>query len=349
MGKYSEIFLNILFWLVTAWVISTMVGFNLTEVEIITENDLYRETRTHGPIQVISFAGIPPRAILFYLNTFWLIPLFYRRRSLARYLGMLAVAVTFCVGIELLILYFSGQMFDGLYMRLISIIYGFYLAVSIAYGTIRQQLKLDRRQQSLVREKLSAELQLMRSQINPHFLFNALNNLLAIAERHDQSDISEGISRLSHLLRFIIYDTQSDFIALEQEVEFIRDYIRLNGLRYSKEDPVEVRFDVNGAMNDKKIAPALLVPFVENAFKHGLDADKNSFVRMALDINDNDLTFSITNSIHEQQREAMPGQYSGVGLENVRKRLKLIYAHRHTLEVGEETGLFKVTLKLKLS
>jgi two-component system LytT family sensor kinase len=232
---------------------------------------------------------------------------------------------------------------------MISIIYGFYLAVSIAYGTIRHQVRLEHRQQSLAKEKLSAELQLMRSQINPHFLFNALNNLLAISERHEQPEISEGISRLSHLLRFIIYDTRSERIPLEQEVEFIRDYIQLNELRYSKNDPIKITFEVSGALDNCRIAPALLVPFVENAFKHGLDAGKESFVHIRLDVSGDDLTFRITNSIHIQQRQNMPDQYSGVGLENVRKRLKLIYPHKHRLVVGEETGIFKVDLNLELS
>lgn len=349
MGKYFEIFLNITFWFITAWVISTLVGFNLTEVEIISENDLYREVRTQGPVKVISFAGIPPRAIMFYLNTFLLIPFFYQKRSLFQYLGMLLVVIASCVGIELLILHFTEQLFDGLYLRMISIIYGFYLAVSITYGTIRHQVRLEHRQTSLAKEKLSAELQLMRSQINPHFLFNALNNLLAISERHDQSEISEGISRLSHLLRFIIYDTQSEFIPLDQEVEFIRDYIQLNGLRYSDDDPIEITFKIEGTLDNCKIAPALLVPFVENAFKHGLDADKDSIVHIKLEVEEDHLTFTTTNSIHKQQRENMPDQYSGVGLENVRKRLKLIYPNKHSLVVREETGVFKVSLKLELS
>lgn len=154
---------------------------------------------------------------------------------------------------------------------------------------------------------------------------------------------------MSHLLRFIIYDTQSAFIPLEQEVEFIRDYIQLNGLRYSKNDPIKVTFKVSGAIDAGKIAPALLVPFVENAFKHGLDAGKDSFVNIALDVNGNHLVFSTTNSIHGQQRKNMPDQYSGVGLENVRKRPKLIYPHKHTLAVEEETGIFKVALKLELT
>ncbi|KAA3625795.1 MAG: GHKL domain-containing protein [Bacteroidetes bacterium] len=349
MGRYIEILLNILFWLGTAWVVSTLVGFNLTEVEIIRENDLYREIQTQGPVKVISFAGIPPRAILFYLNTFLLIPLFYKRRSLILYLGFLVVTIAACVGIELLILKFTDQLFDGLYLRMISIIYGFYLAVSVAYGAIRHQVRLEHKQQSLAKEKLSAELQLMRSQINPHFLFNALNNLLAISERHEQPEISEGISRLSHLLRFIIYDTQSEFIPLEQEIEFIRDYIQLNGLRYSENDPIEVRFKVSGNIDEYKIAPALLIPFIENAFKHGIAPDKASFVRITIDVKDDILDFTTANSMHHSDRESMSDQYHGVGLENVRKRLKLIYPHQQSLTIREETDVFKVALKLQLS
>ncbi len=349
MGKYIEIFLNILFWFLTAWVISTLVGFNLTEVEVIMENDLYREVSKQGPVKVISFAGIPPRATLFYLNTFLLIPLFYKRRSLILYLGSLAAAIAACVGIEMLILLFTDQLFDGLYLRMISIIYGFYLAVSVAYGTIRHQVRLEHRQQSLAKEKLSAELQLMRSQINPHFLFNALNNLLAISERHEQPEISEGISRLSHLLRFIIYDTQSEFIPLEQEIEFIRDYIQLNGLRYSEDDPIEVKFMVSGDIENNNIAPALLIPFVENAFKHGIAPEKASFVRIAIDVKEDELIFSTANTMHAKDNESMSDQYHGVGLENVRKRLKLSYPNRHTLTIDEETDVFKVALKLQLS
>jgi LytS/YehU family sensor histidine kinase len=312
------------------------------------EDGDYQQIVQGGPMKIVSYAAIPPRALLFYLNVFLFVPAFFLNKKWFHYFGYLLVLAGGALGIELLILKLTGQVFDSSYLVIGSVIYGFYIAVSLAYGIIRHQIQLERQQQVLEKEKLSAELKLMRSQINPHFLFNALNNLLAISERHKQQEISEGISRLSYLLRFIIYDTRTDFIPLEKEVEFIKDYIELNSLRYDKQDPIEVSFNVSGDTDGVEIAPTLLIPFVENAYKHGIDIQKQSFVKIELTVDHNLLNFKVSNSVHNAVYDKIATQYNGVGLENVKKRLALIYKNKQELQINQADHFFNVDLKIEL-
>lgn len=346
--KYFEVGLNLVFWLLTTWVISGIVGFTFSDVEIVLEDGDFHEITQGGPMKIVSFAAFPPRALLFYLNTFYLIPKFFLQKNYGKYFFGVLLFIGVGLGVEWIILMLTGQVFEMSYLIIVSIIYGFYIAVSMAYGIVRHQIQLERRQQLLEKEKLSAELKLMRSQINPHFLFNALNNLLAISERHQQEEISEGISRLSYLLRFIIYDTQSKFISLEQEVEFIKDYIKLNALRYDESDPIEVVFNVSDNLKAAKIAPALLIPFVENAFKHGIDINSPSFIKIDLTLNDNQLRFLVSNSIHKTKLDKIAAQYNGVGLKNVKRRLKLIYPDDSRLLINQDDDKFMVDLTIEL-
>nr|WP_255518902.1 MULTISPECIES: histidine kinase [unclassified Aquimarina] len=208
---------------------------------------------------------------------------------------------------------------------------------------------METHQQALEKEKISAELQLMQSQINPHFMFNALNNLLAISERSENTETSSGITKLSDLLRFMIYDTQAEQVLLSKEIEFIENYIALQKLKYSTEDPFEISLITETNDEDPKIAPTLLIPFVENAFKHGLDIQTKSFIHIKLEFKDNLLHFEVKNSKHHLKKTEFEKKYSGIGLENVKKRLNLIYPNQYNLDIKEDEHIFYVLLKINLT
>ena len=156
---------------------------------------------------------------------------------------------------------------------------GFTTAIRYARAGIRQRLQL----QEITAKQLQTELALLKAQINPHFMFNTLNNLYAMALRQEDPATAQGIAKLSHLMRYVIYESDVDRIELGREVEQIRSFIELQKLRFSEEDNIRIEFETDGDMDKAVIAPMLLLPFVENAFKHGIRLSSPSHVSPAAD------------------------------------------------------------------
>ena len=215
------------------------------------------------------------------------------------------------------------------------------------FGIIRHvynYTKLKQAAQQLRIEKQAAELNYLKSQTNPHFLFNTLNNIYSLAR--DKSDLApESILRLSKMLRFMLYETGGSYIALEQELKIINDYIALEKLRYDQ----TLRINFNHDIEDMKQAlpPLLLIPLVENAFKHGVSETRNQpFVDIHLSVNKRQLTFIVKNS-----SETIPGEGSvkeNIGLSNLRRQLELLYK-KYELSVQQEKSVFIATLKIDLA
>jgi sensor histidine kinase YesM len=227
---------------------------------------------------------------------------------------------------------------------------GFFFSISIFIG-VTTSLKLLRRDmhhrlelQELRAQQLQTELHLLKSQINPHFLFNTLNNLFSLARRNSPGT-ADGIAHLSHLMRYMIYDSSVERISGEKEVEQIQRIIELQKLRYSKEDPVRIEFHVEGDPASVLIPPMILVPFVENAFKYGLNPTAPSFIEIALSFQSNSFEFRIRNSIHERPEQKGNGE-SGLGLQNVRRQLEILYPQKHDLQINREADAFDVRLKV---
>ena len=215
------------------------------------------------------------------------------------------------------------------------------------FGIIRHvynYTKLKQAAQQLRIEKQAAELNYLKSQTNPHFLFNTLNNIYSLAR--DKSDLApESILRLSKMLRFMLYETGGNYIALEQELKIINDYIALEKLRYDQ----TLRINFNHDIEDMKQAlpPLLLIPLVENAFKHGVSETRNQpFVDIHLSVNKRQLTFIVKNS-----SETTPGEGSvkeNIGLSNLRRQLELLYTD-YDLQVQQGRESFTATLKINLA
>lgn len=196
-------------------------------------------------------------------------------------------------------------------------------------------------------EKLNADLELhvLRSQLNPHFLFNTLNNIYSLALHHAEQT-PEMILKLSDLMRYILYECNVEEIALEKEVHFMQDYIDLEKLRHEKH--VNIRFRVEGNCSDKKIPPLLLVPFVENAFKHGVQSQfGRSEVDMRLEAAEGKIWFRIVNN-KPHNGNTPSGLQGGIGIENVRKRLSLIYGGNYDLRIRDMPDVFSVELSIAL-
>ncbi|HEY1025948.1 MAG TPA: histidine kinase [Sphingobacteriaceae bacterium] len=193
---------------------------------------------------------------------------------------------------------------------------------------------------------LQAELNFLKGQIHPHFLFNTLNNLYALTLSQSQQ-APPVVMGLSEILRYMLYECSSESIELQKEVQILQNYIALEKIRY--EDRLDLNLSITGSLDGQKIAPLLLLPLVENAFKHGASEKVGqAWINMDFSIKGDLLKFKISNSKPESLPEDAATHFGNIGLNNVRKRLEILYPEHHRLKVFDEEDMFAVILELKL-
>jgi two-component system, LytTR family, sensor kinase len=220
------------------------------------------------------------------------------------------------------------------------------VAVAVALKLVRHRTAMREREQRVAQEKLQSELLFLRSQTNPHFLFNTLNNIYALARR-ESPRVAALVMQLSKLLRFMLYECSRPLIPLEHETRVIRDYIELEKLRYG-ENYLQAVFNEEADNPQQDVAPLLLLPFVENAFKHGAGESRaGAGIDIDLRLEKGVLDFSVSNSVAEEPgEEGSPSQ--GLGLSNVRRQLELLYPNAHRLEIDRQPGRFNIRLTIQL-
>jgi LytS/YehU family sensor histidine kinase len=197
----------------------------------------------------------------------------------------------------------------------------------------------------------SAELSSLRAQINPHFLFNALNSLYATALKENGEKTADGIQKLGDMMRFMLQENNRDRIPLDKEIEYLRNYIEIQRMRIDESHNIEIRVNIQEPNRAIYLAPMMLTPFVENAFKHGISLRHPSWIYITLTLDDTRLYFKVHNSRHAKspetaERHDPEESQSGVGLDNVRKRLDLIYPGRHQLDIQRSEQDYFVSLTL---
>jgi two-component system LytT family sensor kinase len=222
-------------------------------------------------------------------------------------------------------------------------------SIVLVIKLIQNQIQSDKITKELQQQRLESELQYLKHQLQPHFLFNTLNNLYGLILTHDKN-AADVVIKLSEIMNYMLYQSNETYISLDKELENLNNYIDLEKLRYG--DKVEVVFDVVGSIKDKKIAPLILISFVENAFKHGPAMEqKNSWISILLEIDEESLIFKVENNLDVEnlvESNAISTRVnSGIGLSNVRKRLALIYPDAHELEVIESDS-YLTSLKINL-
>lgn len=219
---------------------------------------------------------------------------------------------------------------------------GFVSGVAIILKLLRVQLAAREREKNLIKEKLEAELKFLRHQTNPHFLFNTLNNIYALARKRSEHT-ADVVMRLSKLLRFILYGSKSNVITIADELKVLDDYIELEKIRY---DRLTIHFDREIDESSRKIAPLLLLPFVENAFKHGASESRfDSFIRIRVQLQNGLLNFNIENTKETSTAEEIR---DNIGLRNVRRQLELMYKE-YDLQLKNEPDIFSVSLFINLT
>lgn len=194
--------------------------------------------------------------------------------------------------------------------------------------------------------KSNADVQFLKSQINPHFLFNALNTLYGTALKGESDKTAEGIQKLGDMMRFMLDENTLDLIPMEKEIEYLKNFIALQKIRTQSSPDIWIEESLEMVPSGCKIAPMLLIPFVENAFKHGISLKCKSWIKIKLSSNGNILNFEVSNSIHQNEKTLEHGK-SGIGLTNVRERLKLQYPDKHILDIAETENEFNVKLVLQ--
>jgi LytS/YehU family sensor histidine kinase len=238
---------------------------------------------------------------------------------------------------------FSGYYFIAYYGFFdISLYFVIYIFVTSLLRLARGWFQL----QEIEKEKTEAELKALKSQINPHFLFNSLNSIYSLA-RKNSTQVPEKVIQLSDLMRHIIYESDVEFILLTSEIEMIRNYIELQNLRTPEKEKIEM--EVSGEIEGKKVAPLIFLPFVENSFKHGLKSGaENPFVKIKIDVHWSNLVFEIENS-KRKTNDIFDSKHKGIGIENIKRRLDLIYPNQHSLIISDTETIFKVILQIKLN
>jgi len=329
----NRILQHILFWLLSLLVLTNVlkVSAEIKEIDII-------------------YAAIfqLPLALLVYFNLRILFPLFLEKRKIIAFvIAVLATVAASSVFYYILFNYLVDFLFPGYYFIAyynffdISLFFAVYLLITGLLHLARGWFRL----QEIEKEKTRTELSSLHAQINPHFLFNSLNSIYSLS-RKNSPDVPGKIVQLSDLLRHMIYECDAEFIPLEKEIEMIRNYIELQNLRTPETEKITLQ--IEGEFKGKMIAPFIFLPFVENSFKHGLKSGaENAFVAISVKVSENSLRFEVVNPIGDSP-EPRETRYKGVGIENVRKRLNLLYAGDYSLDIQEKRKMYNVFLNIKL-
>ncbi|MPR33961.1 sensor protein lytS [Cytophagaceae bacterium SJW1-29] len=195
----------------------------------------------------------------------------------------------------------------------------------------------------------STELDTLRSQVNPHFLFNALNTLYSVALKEGSEKTADCIQKLGDMMRFMLDENNQERIPLRKEIEYLHNFLNLQRMRLDEGHEIEIRVNIQELEQDRYLAPMLLNPFVENAFKHGISLRQPSWIYITLTLDATKLYFKVHNSIHPKTGNDPEENHSGIGLENVRKRLDLLYPNRYSLDIQATERDYFVSLVLEIS
>jgi len=296
---------------------------------------------------------------VFYLNYSVLVPFLLLKKRMPIYL----LTVLFLASSPVLVIYFYPypQPSDGLnidqmdnFAKRISSLGSFkyifpvlfnlvFLVIGTTVRVYEQLVRYDRKKQLIESEKTNTELQFLKNQINPHFLFNSLNSIYSLTIQKS-NDAPEAVITLSELMRYMLYQTNDEFVLLKSEIDFIKNYMKLQRLRIVNNEHINI--NVHGIVSNQKIRPLLLISFIENAFKYGTDFKGNTEISIKIYVKEDEIQFTCINLIGSRDKD---DENSGIGLKNTKERLLLLYPEKHWLTVKEENNKFIIDLTLKLS
>lgn len=322
-----------------------LITNNITPLVIIYFLILFLTNPTHRDFKIYSAYTFSILGLYIYF-TFWLFPLKVNFSFLQRTVLSRLLIATFIGTLPCLILFGNNS-------KLIHfLLYWLFLSVIvIPLSWLLYQQRKDKIMQlkgiEAALAKSNADLQFLRSQINPHFLFNALNTLYGTAFKEKSEQTAEGIQKLGDMMRFMLYENNLDSIPMYKEIEYLKNYIALQKLRTQSSPHIHIEDNIDETRCNRNIAPMLLIPFIENAFKHGISLLEKSWITIKLECVGPLISFEVRNSIHTDSESEREKGESGIGLENVTERLKLLYPDKHELDISEDKTEFSVKLIIK--
>lgn len=302
---------------------------------------------------IFSGSYIATQIPLVYFHLYFLIPRFFNRKDFVIY-GLCTITLLFAYSYVNYYVLLSiprewipkgmfgyihalnprYDIFEGLFVLITT------YALKYTWMALSSQNKILQ----LQKDNLSLELSALKAQVNPHFLFNTLNNIYSLSlQKSDKTpDI---ILKLGNMMRYVLYECNSEKVPVQKEIQFINDYIELEKIRH---EDLQIELDLSGNPGESEIAPLLLIPFIENSFKHGVNKQvDNAFVKVNLNVTNGLLKMNIENSTPNTGQ--VNGSFKGIGLENVKKRMNLLYPQKHDISIHQEKNNFKVNLTLHLN
>lgn len=289
-------------------------------------------------------------ACYFYYNYIFLIPRFLLRKRIGLYFILLIIGLIAISAINLTFIYTTYDLIEHRHkfdfwrsatFPVYPAIMAF--ALSTAVRITMEWFKNERQKKEMEAEKLASELAFLKSQVNPHFLFNILNNICSLA-RKKSDETENAIIKLSQIMRYMLQDSKDEKVSLEKEVEYLQSYIELQRLRLP--EAVKIDFSIEGRAESFSIEPLLLIPFVENAFKHGVSYQDSSEIVIRLICRGQMLSFSVANHIAKHRGDSIE-QGSGIGLKNVMRRIELLYPGKHKLQMSDDGNQYNVELEIQ--
>jgi len=314
----------------------------------------YQDFSTPALAAKLTLLKVADLAAMVHISNYILVPyLLYKKKYF--FFGLIYVVLIFSFSIfkmylEGLLMHNSGAF--NLSARFKERIYDntipHFLLVStgVAFKLLLDHAKAQKQIGEIAKEKAETELHFLKSQINPHFLFNSINSVYFLIDKKNE-DARNALHTFSEMLRYQLYECNGNKVSLQKELSFLKDYINVQQLRKNKN--LEVHFDVTKNNTDVFIEPLLLIPFVENAFKHlsHFDDDRKDVINICIDMEENNFRFAVENTTNTHKIKAMPNE-SGIGLTNLKRRLELLYPGKHDLRIENDNDWFKANLSIKL-
>ncbi|SKB67810.1 sensor histidine kinase [Daejeonella lutea] len=338
MNKFQQIFLHVAVW-----------AFLIVLFMFMTT----RGSINHTTIIVFIYFGII-NISLFYINFLLILPTFLdRKRYLWCGLAIVVVILVFAFIKCGLAYYFYDVILTRVegdkktyinfweYFLITVLVSGFFIFLSTILKFIIDWFRNEKIRSNLENEKLISELAFLKSQINPHFLFNSLNNIYSLAYQKSEKT-PEAVLKLSEIMRYMLYESNENLVKLDDEIRYVENYIELQKLRFKEQ--VHIRFEIDGDTHSKKITPLVLISFVENAFKHGIATDKDNPLTIVLNVKSDKLFFQVINKKSNLNKD----DTGGIGLQNVKRRLDLLYKGQYRLHIEDNEAVYNCELYLNL-
>jgi two-component system LytT family sensor kinase len=346
MNKQKILYLHLGYWLlVIVQVLLVALGTGVLGVQI----DWKLFFTIVMPVKILQ---VSCSAGFFYLNYLFLVPRFLKRRHILQYLIALTGAILLFMPLYYYLeqffypsigwksyeldLNFSFALMITLSSNFLHIFLGILLSYLMDWRTMRMEKEIAEK------EYLKTELAFLKSQVNPHFLFNTINDIYSLTQQKSE-EAPEALLKLSELLRYMLRESDDSFVLLTREIEYLENVIELQ--KIGQKGFSFVDFSISGYPDKLKIAPLILINFIENAFKHGVFSDKEAPIRIHVELSHNAFHFNVTNKVNSLKKD----KTGGIGLVNVKRRLALIYPNKHELLITNEAHNFTVDLKIILS